>query len=152
MVLDRVLRTRLFADVDDRLADRRAGLARGAQVVEVVRHLMKFLRADNQVHVGQLVEQRSPAVLRHTPEDPEDEIGILLFSGREVLRLTDGFLFGGVAHGTGVEQQDVAVVFIRHDAITPGAQHGRDRVAIALVHLTPVGFNVDPIHFRKGCG
>jgi hypothetical protein len=51
--------------------------ARRAQVVEVARHLVKFLRADDQVDVGQLVEQLGPAVLRHAAEDPEHEVRLL---------------------------------------------------------------------------
>ena len=56
------------------LADGHAGLAGGAQVVEVAGHLVKLLGADDQVDVGQLVEQRGAAVLRHAAQDAEDEV------------------------------------------------------------------------------
>jgi hypothetical protein len=52
VVLDGVLRTRFFGDIDDRFADRQPGLAGGAQIIEIVRDLVKLLRADDQVDVG----------------------------------------------------------------------------------------------------
>jgi hypothetical protein len=146
VILDRVLRAGLLRDIHDRRADRHACRAGRAQVVEVARHLVKFLRADDQVDVGQLFEQRSPAVLRHAAEDPEHEVRLLFLALLQVTRLADRLLLGRVAHAAGVEQQDVALVLVRHDAIAPGAQHRRDRLAVALVHLAAVRFDVDPVH------
>ena len=107
---------------------------------------MEFLRADDEVKIGQLVEQRRPAVLSHAPEDAEDEVGFLPFAGGEVNRLVDGFLLGSVAHTAGVEQHDVALLLRADDAVTPGTQHRRDRLAVAFVHLAPICFDVDPVH------
>ena len=150
VILDRVLRAGFFRDIDDGGADRQSRLAGRAQVVEIARHLVKFLRADDQVEVGQLFEQRRPAVLRHATEDPEHEVRLLPLALLEVTRLADRLLLGRVAHAAGVEQQDVAVVLVRHDPIAPGTQHRRDRFAVALVHLTTVRFDVDAVQFREG--
>ena len=130
--------------------DRDAGFARRAQVVEIAGDLVKLLGADDQVDVRQLIEQRGAAVLRHAAEDPEDEVGLLLLALLQVAGLADGLLFGGVAHAAGVEQQDVAVVLVGHDPIAPGAQHRRDSLAVALVHLAPVGLDVDAVQIGKG--
>ena len=72
-----------------------AGLAGGAEIVEVAGHLVEFLRADDQVDVGQLVEQRGAAVLRHAAEDAEDEVaGCCRLRCCEVAGLADGLLLG----------------------------------------------------------
>ena len=55
----------LLGDVDDGRGDGHAGGLGGAEIVEVVGDLVEFLRADDQVHIGQLVEEGGPAVLRH---------------------------------------------------------------------------------------
>jgi hypothetical protein len=112
---------------------------------------VEFLRADDQIHVGQLVEERGTAVLRHAAKDTENEVGILLFSVRNEASLADRLLLGGVAHGAGVEQHHVALVFRADDPVTASAQHRRDGLAVALVHLAPVGFDVDPVHPEEGC-
>lgn len=150
VVANGVLRAGFFRNVDDGLADRHAGVARGAEVVEVIGDLVKLLRADDEVDIGELVEERGAAVLRHAAEDAEDKVGLLLFAGLEVAGFADGFLLGGVADGAGVEEEDVAVVFVGDDAITAGTQHSRDGFAVALVHLAAVGFDVNPVHVRSG--
>jgi hypothetical protein len=59
-------------------------------------------------------------------------------------------LFRGVAHAARVEQQDIARIFVGHDAIAPRTQHRRDSLAVALVHLTAIGLDMDAIHRRSG--
>ena len=107
---------------------------------------MELLRADDEVDVRQAIEQFGAAVLRHAAEDPEDEVRLLLLPRREVAGLADGLLLGGVAHAAGIEQEHIAIVLIRHDAITPGTQQRRDGFAVALVHLAAVGLDVNPVH------
>jgi hypothetical protein len=91
VLADGVLRAGLLGDVHDGRADGHAGGLRGAEVVEVVRHLVEFLRADDEVDVGQAVEQLGAAVLRHAAEDAEDEVRLLLLAGGEVAALPMAF-------------------------------------------------------------
>ena len=44
--------------------------ASGQNVVQVIRRAVKFLRADDQVHVRQLVYQLAGAALRHATHEP----------------------------------------------------------------------------------
>ena len=107
---------------------------------------MKFLGADNQVDIGQLVEQGGAAVLGHAAQNPEHEARVVPSLRGHVAGLADGLLLGEIPHTAGVEQQDVAIVLPVHDAIAPRAQQGGDRLAVAFVHLAAVGFDEDPIH------
>ena len=65
MVADRVLRAGLLGNVDDGGANRSARLAGGAEVVEITGHPVKLLGSDDEVDVGQLVEQRRAARIRN---------------------------------------------------------------------------------------
>ena len=150
MVADRVLRTRLFPDIHDARPDRHPGGAGRPQVIEVVGHLVKLLRADDQVDIGQGIEERGPTVLRHAAEDPEHEVGIASLSRDHIGSLTDRLLLRGVAHAAGVEQQDVADLLLVDDPVTPGTQHRRDSITVAFVHLTHVGFDEDAVHVPEG--
>jgi hypothetical protein len=40
---------------------------------------VELLGADNEVHVGQPVEKARPTVLSHAAQDPQDEVGVVLF-------------------------------------------------------------------------
>ena len=149
VVFDRVLRTRFFADVDDRLAHRHARLPRRAEVVEMARHLVELLGSDDEIEIRQLLQQRRPAVLRHAAEDPEHEVRLTFLPLLQVAGLPDRLLLGRITHAAGVQQQDVAFVLVGNDAVTAGAQHRRDSLAVALVHLAAVGLDVDAVHWRR---
>src|SRR5690606_20044169 len=107
-------------DVDNRLADRQPGIARRAKVVEVTRHLVKLLRADDQIDVRQLLENRSTAVLRHAAEDPEDELRIVLLALRKIARLSQRLLLRRIPNTARIEQQDVAIVLVVDDPVPAG--------------------------------
>ena len=69
VVANGVLRTGLLGDIHDAGADGQAGLAGGANVVEITGDLVKFLRADDEVKVGQTLKNFGAAVLGHAAED-----------------------------------------------------------------------------------
>ena len=150
MVANGVLRAGLLGNVDDRVAHGHAGHAGGAEVVQIAGHLVKLLGADDEVDVGQQVEQRGAAVLRHAPQDAEDELRPAFFECGHVTRLADRLLLGEVADAAGVEQHDVAVVFVLDKAISAGAQQRGDSLAVARVHLAPVGFDIDAVQRSEG--
>ena len=95
---------------------------------------------------GSWSSKAGAAVLGHAAQDAQDEARVLPLPRGQVAGLADGLLLGEVADAAGVEQQDVAVVLPADDAVAPRAQHGRDRLAVALVHLAAVGFDEDPVH------
>jgi hypothetical protein len=122
---------------------------RGAEVVEVVGHLVEFLRADDEVDVGQAVEQGGAAVLRHAAEDAEDEVRLLFLAGGEVPALPMAFCSAASRTLQVLSSMMSQLSSLRHDAVAPAAQHRRDRLAVALVHLAAVGFDVDPVHSSR---
>ena len=150
VVANGVLRAGLLGNVDDRVAHGHAGRAGGAEVVQIAGHLVKLLGADDEVDVGQQVEQRGAAVLRHAPQDAEDELRPAFFARGHVARLADRLLLGEVADAAGVEQHDVAVVLVLDKAISAGTQQRGDGLAVARVHLAPVGFDIDAVQRSEG--
>jgi len=98
MIANRVLRAGFFGDIDNACRQRHTRRPRRADVFQILRHLMEFLRADDQVDVGQLVQKLGAAVLRHATENPEHEVRLLPLAVRDVGRLADGLLLRRVAH------------------------------------------------------
>ena len=146
VVADRVLRILLLGDVDDRLTHGRPRGARRAEIVQIAGHAVEFLRAHDEVHVGEAVEQAGSAVLRHASENSEDEVGIPAPALLRLAGLADGLLLRGVAHAAGIQQEHVAIVLGAHDPVAAGAQHRRHGLAVPLVHLAAVGFYEDAVH------
>ena len=69
------------------------------------------------------------------------------FANRFLLRL--------VADRAGIQENDVGIVFRVHHGVALTAEHCGDGFGVALVHLAPVGFDVDPVHreyARMGAG
>ena len=68
----------------------------------------------------------------------EEEAGVAAFAGEEVAGLAEGFLLGEVADGAGVEQDDVGVGFVLDDGVAALAEHRRDGLGVAGIHLAAV--------------
>ena len=79
----------------------------GKDVVEMIRNLVKLLRADQEIEVGKAVDEVRAAVLCHAAHDAEDEVGMLSFPGAEVTRLSDRLLLGLITDTAGVKQNHV---------------------------------------------
>jgi hypothetical protein len=88
--------------------------------------------------------------LRHAPENPEHELRLFLLAMQQIPRLSNRFLLRRVTYAAGVEQQDIAIVFVRDHPVAPRPQHRRDSLAVSLVHLAAVGLDVDSIQKWKG--
>ncbi len=119
----------------------------GKDFVEVIGGAMKFLRADDQIHVGQCLDEFLAAALRHAAHVAENLAGPVFLRGAdEVLHLVDGLLLGEIAHAAGVEQNHVGDGLGLRQRITLGDELRGDSLAVALVHLASVGFDIDARH------
>ena len=141
MFFDRRFAAHLGPGLDDLFAAARKNF------VEIIGRAMKFLRADDQIDVGQLVNQLLSAALRHATHETEDDIGPMAADlGGDILHFADGFLLRHVAHAARVEQDDVGDRFGGGQGIALGHELGGDGLRIALVHLATVGLDVNTGH------
>ncbi len=76
--------------------------------IHVVGHAVELLRADDEVHIGELVNEFPASTLRHAAQKSEDHAGAVLAElPGEILHLADGLVLGVVAHAACVEQHDI---------------------------------------------
>ena len=73
---------------------------------------MKFLRADDQIDVRQILEERFAAGLRHAAEKTEDDMRPFFRDSPEHSHFAERLLVRHVAHAAGVEQHDVGFRFV----------------------------------------
>ncbi len=150
MVADGVLGVRLGVEVDEGGGARAGGAELGDEVVEVVGDVVEPLGADDEVEVGEGIEKVSAAVLGHAAEDADEKARVAALVLEEMAGLAEGLLLGLVAHGTGVEEDDVGVGLIVDDGVAAVAEHGGDGLGVAGVHLAAVGLEVDAVQGRQG--
>ena len=87
-----------FGDVHDFSA------CAGNNFVQIIRRAMKFLRAENQIHVGQFIYQFLSATLRHAAEKSEHDIrAIFSHVSGDVLHFSNRFLLREIADAASVE-------------------------------------------------
>ena len=131
----------LFRHVHDFFA------ATGQKFVEVIRRAMKFLRAEDEVHVRQTVNEFLSAALRHATHEPEHDLRTVAPRfGDDVHHFVQGFLLREIAHAARVEQNHVRHGFGRREGVALGHELRGDGLAVALVHLATVGFDVNTRH------
>ncbi len=120
----------------------------GEEVIQVLGRAMELLRADNEVHVRQAVNQLvSPALGDAAQEAEHDVRPAAAGLSDEIFHLAQRLLLGQVPHGAGVEQDDVGGGLRRREGITLGDELGGDSFTVALVHLAPVSFDIDTRHW-----
>ena len=123
------------------------GAMAGKNLVEVFRRAMKLLRAEHEVHVGKFINQLLAPALRHAAHEAEHHVGTVLpHVGSNVLHLAHGLALGHVAHGTGVEQDDIRDVLGGRESVALRHELRGDGLAVTLVHLATVGFDIDAGH------
>ncbi len=149
MIPDRVLRTGLLRDIDNparRLLPVQPLLEKR---VDMPAHLVEFLRADDQIDVGQLVEDRGAPALRHAAEKTDHLMLAMLLAPAEGPHLADRLLLGHVADGAGVEQHHIGVLLPLDQLVAAAGQIARHLLGIADIHLAAVGFDEDGRHGRR---
>ena len=121
--------------------------------IQVFRCAMKLLGAKHQIHVGKFINQLLAAALRHAAHETEHHIGAVLpHVGGEIGHLAHGLALGHVAHGAGIEQDDIRDVFGGREGVALGDELRSDGLAVTLVHLATVGFDIDAGHLLKRAG
>ena len=121
--------------------------ATGQDFIEVIRRMMKFLRAKNEVHIRQFINQFLSAALRHAAHETEHDVRTVLAHIRgEVLHLANGFFLREIAHAAGVEQNHVRHGFRRREGVALRHELRGHSLAVALVHLAAVGFDENTGH------
>ena len=115
--------------------------------VEIFSRAMKLLRPEDEVHVGQFINQLLAPALRHAAHEAEHHVRtIFAHIGGDVLHLAHGLALGHVAHGTGVEQDDIRDVFSEGEGLALGHELRSDGLAVTLDHLATVGVDVNAGH------
>ncbi len=147
MIANGVLRAGLLGHVDDPLRpDARIFPPPAEEVVDVAAGFVEFLRADDQVDVGQFVEDRRAPALGHAAEKTDHLVLALVFPAAERFHLADRLLLGHIAHRAGVEQDDIGAFFALHQLVAPAGQVAGDLFGVAHVHLAAIGFDEDGRH------
>ena len=121
--------------------------ATGKDFVEIIRRMMKFLRAEDEVHVRQTVNEFLSAALRHATQETEHDIRPVLPHIRgDVLHFANRLSLCEIAHAAGVQQNHVRGRLGWGQRVTLGHELGGDGFAVALVHLAAVGFDENTGH------
>jgi len=144
VLLNRGLAARFILDIDDFVA-----LAR-EDVVEVIDCPVEFLRADNQIDVGQAVDQFPAAALGHATEEAKDHVRpAAAHLRRDIFHFAKGLLFGGVAHAARIEPDDFRSRLGSGESVALGDELSGDLFRVALIHLATVSFDIDTRHRAK---
>src|SRR5690625_439045 len=112
--------------------------------------MMKPLRANNQIEIGQLIEQFGPAILRHATHNPEDKPRISFLPACKMPTFADRFLFGLIANTARIDEHYIGILFVINDFVATSLQKRCNSFGIAHVHLAAVSFDVDPVHTKSG--
>ena len=131
-----------------RLPDPRHLAAVGADRLDQRHQRVQLPGAQNKIEVRQLPEKFISEPLGHTSHRADHQIGIPRLELLHVADFADRLAFGLFADAAGVEKQDVRLLFGIHHPVARGDQHSGQRLGVALVHLTAVGFDED-LHESK---
>ncbi len=117
-------------------------LAAVAQLAEHGRQLAVTVGAGHQVHQFFLFEDLFFEPFGHTADEAHFESGVAAFEPAEMLKPVAHGLFGLVAHGTGIDQDQVGGFGAVGNGITLALEDGSHDFAVVGVHLTTVGFDI----------
>jgi endonuclease/exonuclease/phosphatase family metal-dependent hydrolase len=102
---------------------------------------MKFLRANHQIDMRQIFQQRLAPRLSHTAEETEKHVRALFRQSAEHSHFAKRFLVGHVAHTARVQQHDISFRFVRNAIVTACDERMGYLLRVALVHLAAVRLN-----------
>jgi hypothetical protein len=111
--------------------------------------LAVLVRTHDQLHQRVASQESGAQPLRHTPQDADHQPGLLPLVGLEMVEPLQNPLLGMLAHGTGVEQNDVRLLWTGRHTVAVGAQDAQHDLRVVEIHLAAVGLHVDqpcPVH------
>jgi len=76
----------------------------GQDFIKVIRRVMKFLRAEDEVHVRQFINQFLSPALRHAAHETEHDVRPVLAHIRREFCICRWPFFRKIAHAAGVQQ------------------------------------------------
>ena len=110
---------------------------------------MKFLCADDEVDMRQILQQRLATGLRHAAKETEHNVRPLFCDVPQHSHLAERLLVGHVTHAASIQEDNVGFTFAFHPLVAARNERMRDLFRVALVHLATVSFNEK---FRHGQG
>jgi hypothetical protein len=113
---------------------------------------MELLRAQDQIHVGHLFDERLAAALGHATHEAKNLAGSIFCLADDGGHLTNCLLLREVPDGAGVDKHDVGDMFRTGQGISPGRELRGDGFAVALVHLTTVSLDINTRHVARVAG
>jgi hypothetical protein len=152
VIANRLLRARLLLGIDDgktRVVHRLPLPALCENFFDVIGHAVELLCAHHEIDMSHSLHQLCPAALRHAAQETENHLRPLFAQPRHHAHFPDRLLLRHVAHGAGVEQDDVRVRLVRRHLIAARGEHLRHLFGVALVHLATVGFDEHLGHGRR---
>ena len=99
----------------------------------------------HHIHDGFPFEQLLPESLGHTPHNPYDEPLAGPFVTVELPKSAPYPLFGIVADGTGIHQNDIGLRNILRITVSFVLHDGNEDFAVADIHLAPVCLHIEPL-------
>jgi len=103
---------------------------------------MNLAGAADDVNLLVGIEQFLSKTLGHAADDGEDEVFLLLVAVAELADFADDFVFGVLADGAGVEDDDRGGGGIVGWMVAEVLKLPGDEFGVELVHLAAHGFNV----------
>ena len=147
MFADGRLTPLLYRDVHNFVAPARQ------EVIQVFRSAMELLGANDEVHVRQAVNQPLPTALGHAAHKAEDGVGTAPAGlGDHVLHLPKRLLLRQIAHAASVEQDHVGSRLGRSEGVALRNELGSNGFAVPLIHLAPVGLDINARHGLPSIG
>src|SRR5699024_2745027 len=106
--------------------------------------------AEDDVDPGRLLHDGVPVLLGHASADGDLQAGMVLLDLRELAEVAVETVVGVLAHGTGVEDDDIGLVVAVRLNVAGIVEESGETLGVVHVHLTSVG--LDLVAARCGLG
>ena len=124
-------------------------LAALQKIVNIIRHAVEFLGADDEIDMRRGLKERLATGLSHAPEVAKNQVRPCFSEFAEHAHLTNRLLLGHVAHAASVQQNHIGLALGFDHSIATLNEHFRHLLGVALVHLAAIGLDVNAGHFLK---
>ena len=121
-----------------------------AGAFEQCRQRTHVVGAEDDVDPGGLLHDRVPVLLCHASADGDLQTRVVLLDLRELAEVAVETVVGVLAHGAGVEDDDIGLVVTVGLNIAGIVEQSGQTLGVVHVHLTSVG--LDLVAARRGLG